>query len=310
MSATTLEQFVEDNFGEEILKKLESRHRGGINNAKGNSHETHFAVYKIAKFYAESQNDAGHINIQAQAQAFVDDLVISNRQAETKYSYQLKDSVSVSWTGQKGIQADFELQYRVDNDHYGIANPETVLVLANRDVYEKLVSTVPKCIQSHTRCIYFENPASPNVLIFENQEFRTAITQLSTSSEPDILFAVAQNLIGAWGLLSESEVTVKEIVDKARKGANPNFFKSDDDVDLDIDNELKMALDNIKGLSFDVKNGYLSYSFSRNGNEFSGTVKPRVGTEQFRAISNEIITNKPSTIFALAQIAMSTGEQA
>lgn len=310
MSTTELEQFVEETFGEGTLRKLENRHAGGKNNSKGNRHEAHFAVYKIASLYSKTKNDAGDIKVQTQAKAFVDDLVVSNRQVKSKSSYQLKDSASVSWTGPKGIQPDFELQYIVDRDLYGVVDPETVLVLADKRVFDKLSSAVPESIWSHTRCIHFENPASPNVLILENQEFRSAITDLSTSPEPDILFAVAQNLLGAWDLLSDTEVSVKEIVDRARKGANPNFFKSDDDAGLDLDDELKSALDNIDGLSYYVREGYLIYFYAHNGNEFSGTVKPRVGTKQFRAISDEIITNKPSTITDLAQIAMGSGEQA
>ncbi|GAA3924309.1 hypothetical protein [Litoribacillus peritrichatus] len=299
-----LENFVESEISSEALVHLKRQAMGGANNAKGNQHEQYFAVYKIAKFYQIAKND--DIEVCSQSYAFVDDLVILNRTTSSKHSYQLKDSKRVYWNGGKGIAPYFRKQNQLDKELYDLDNSEVVLVLADINVYRSRCKDIPSSISSYTRCINFKNPDSVNQMLMENQDFKAAVGRLCVSSEQiDKLEVIVQHLLGAWSAFGQKNVKISSIINKAREVAKPNFFKSEV-VDPDEAKEIPLeVLDSIEGLSYELCEGFLHYSYK---DSFQGQVKPRVGTNQFKAICNEIRIKKPTKAIELITLLMSTGE--
>jgi hypothetical protein len=298
-----LNGFILAELGANVLKKLDNQERGGNNNNKGNNHEQYFATYKLAKYFAIAQaND--DIEIETQARAFVDDLIIYNKADDAKRSYQLKDSKAVYWSGKKGISTYFIRQHKIDCKYYKHAKSETVLVLSNIDTYNRRSCDIPNSIASYTRCLYFTNSSSPNELLLENVDFRKSIGDLcSFPSDIDKLTVVLQYLIGAWVTHNKTEKSVKKLVELAAGVAKPDFFKLDS-VNLKLDVKLTQILDNIDDLRYLISNSYLMYYYKN----FEGQVRFKIGSEDFQKICNNVIRENPMSAQELFSILMSSGD--
>ena len=305
MCTEAIDNFVKETFGEDAHVRLNRQRVGGNNNEKGNAHELLFAVYKMAKYYSEAQND--EILIEGQAAGFVDDLTITKPSNNTKVSYQLKDSKRVYWNGNKGIEPYFKFQRSIDLNHSNFSEEsETVLVLANHDVYTRRNADIPASISSHTRCIHFANPSSPNQLLLDDEAFRAAIAQLCVSNDIDKLGTVIQHLMGAWLAHHNNITNVVELVDLAKQHAAPDFFNDGQNVDQELERDVCLVLDSVNGLKYEVKGSILYYSC----NGFEGQVKPQIGTNEFLTICDAIKNETPTDVFALLSILMRTGEDA
>ncbi|MCP5163330.1 MAG: hypothetical protein H6999_06555 [Hahellaceae bacterium] len=295
-----LEKFIKSHelLGRNALKSLRNQLIGGHNNAKGNQHECHFAVYQLAKNFTISLNSK--VNIFQQVAAFVDDLVIRNESADTKFSFQLKDSTSVSWRGAKGIVGYFSRQHILDKYFHDSPNARTVLVLANKYVFDKLSTTIPNEIQDHTDVIYFENCLSPNKLLLSDQKFRAAIESLCVSTDLDKLEVIVQGLIGAWVTNSAMISDVAQIVRKAIEQTKPHVFKDFAEIEATVSPEFLNLIDTIDKVSYQVINGSFNYSVGR----LSGFLPFRVGSPEFNLLCEKVIARQPKTAIELVQALM------
>lgn len=82
--------------GEKLFSYLCNKNVGGINNAKGNTFENFFAVYRIAELAAQNLHDTSHL-ISSQIRVFVDDLVIENTDSHSAHHFQIKDIEKLTW---------------------------------------------------------------------------------------------------------------------------------------------------------------------------------------------------------------------
>lgn len=300
-----LDEFVEAKLGADALKALCNQSRGGDNNQKGNRHEQFFAVYKLAKYFGESPTDC--IEISSQDRAFVDDLVVLNKSKDIKRSYQLKDSKSVYWHNKKGIKPYFKRQHIIDKEFHKNSESETVLVLANENTFKLRSSDIPRDIKKHTRCLHFPNFDTINELIVSNKEFRDAIGQLCAwPDDTSKIEVVAQLLLGAWASKNYTVRSAKDLVDSAKMGADPNFFCVRGS-ELKIDEDLKNILDNLRKLNYDVRSGLLTYSVAGG---LSGYIEHKVGTPEFKALSEKIVDEHPTEELSLLRILFEHGDGA
>jgi len=298
------ETFVSKKLGADVLKTLNNQNRGGKNNAKGNRFEQFFAVYKMAKLYYEAKNDDIEISSQSDC-TFVDDLIVYNKTVGKKTSYQLKDSKKVYWHNNKGISPYFSRQYQLDMEFHELNASETVLVLADDSVYKLRSTDIPANIRSHTRCIHFSNLDTVNQMLMDNLNFKKAISHVCAyPDELDKLEVVTRQLIGVWAADSQAEKSLRKLMALARS-SKPDFFKLEHDDILPLDSDIKALLDGIDGLYYEIREGYLHYSY-RN---FKGQVKPRNGTPEFLSICEVIRTTRPTTAMDFMIILMGTGEQ-
>lgn len=301
---TLLDDFIKVKLGTDALTKLEHQSRGGNNNSKGNNHEQYFAVYKLAKHYSEALSD--DVEISSQDRAFVDDLVVLNKSKNSKKSYQLKDSAAVYWHKKKGICPYFQRQYIVDTEHYQITDSETILVLAQSNVYELRKQDIPTSISAHTKCLHFANSNSVNEMLLENPDFKNAISKLCVlPDEIDKLEVIVQILMGAWSTHNKTERSVHKLIELATSTAKPDFFKSETS-SLALDSNVIRILDSIDNLRYEVIDNCLKYNYG----DFEGLVRCKLGTTQFQAICDEIVSQQPTEALKLCLILMGTGDGA
>lgn len=98
---------IRELFGNEVLKYLQDKNRGGISGEKGNTYEDFYAIYQIALLAQEVIETNQEINFSSQIFVFVDDLIIDRKGNTPLQHYQLKNSTSVSWgSGLKSIADD------------------------------------------------------------------------------------------------------------------------------------------------------------------------------------------------------------
>lgn len=295
-----LEHFVKSHhkLGWNKLKKLKNQTRGGESNEKGGRHERYFAVFQLAKHFPVALR--ADVTINHQAEAYVDDLVVINKSEGTKFSYQLKDSATVSWRGKRGIVGYFTQQHILDAEYHGIPAAITVLVLGNKKAFDKLSSNIPKEIDAHTEVLYFENCESPNKLLLCHSEFRSSIEQLCVSSDLNQLEMIVQGLLGAWEAHKSTVQDLELIVQKAIAQMKPNVFKNFDGHEVELNPDFKAIVDSIDGLSYEVTNGGFKYTFhSRNG-VLEGLVNP----EEFEGLCEKVILCKPNTAMELMEVLM------
>ncbi|MDX1695988.1 MAG: hypothetical protein R3208_19640 [Ketobacteraceae bacterium] len=299
-----LSEFIKSHqkLGRQALKSLKNQIRGGENNAKGSRHENYFAVFQIAVRFPSALTR--RIFISAQADAFVDDLVVVDQEAGARLSYQLKDAVAVDWRGTKGILGYFFRQHILDCEYHQMPDARTVLVLGNQQVYEKLKASVPEAIAAHTDVIYFENTESPNRLLLSNPEFRKAVEALCISSAVDKLEMIVQGLLGAWMACSPVEQDLEKIVQKAIRQTRPNLFRNFYSEEDDLDPDFRAIIDSIDGLRYEVTNG--SFSYSVGG--FTGVIPHRVGSEEFRQLCNRIVSARPESALKLVEALMGVSD--
>ena len=299
-----LDNFVKAEFGDGALTQLNNQSRGGDNNSKGNQHEQRFAVYKLAKAHGEKPDD--EIEISSQDRAFVDDLVVMNKSDNSKKSYQLKDSKSVYWSNKKGIKPYFKRQHSIDTKHLGIKDSETVLVLAIENVYMNRKRDIPRDIKPHTRCLHFPNPDSVNELLITSNDFKTAMGYLCPwPDETDKLEVVTQQLLGTWATHNKTVRNVGELIEKAKVGADPNFFCSPHST-VQLDESVAKILDEIDNLRYEVRGDYLNYSYGG----LSGFVEFKLGTQEFHGMCEKIRSQAPKNAKDLLLILIGNGEGA
>ena len=101
---------VESLFGPDAEKYFTNKQIGGNSNQKGSRYEDFFSVMQLAQLFQllTNDDDKDDIEIYAQAEAFVDDLLIKFQQHNSQHHFQLKTSPTVSWgSGLKSIGDDF-----------------------------------------------------------------------------------------------------------------------------------------------------------------------------------------------------------
>jgi|TARA_R110001583_G_scaffold59932_6_gene178404 hypothetical protein len=298
----TLDAFVKESIGEDALQSLIKQCIGGNNNAKGNNHENYFAIYKLVKSFNDTPND--DIEISSQDRAFVDDLVVLNKTKNSKISYQLKDSKTVYWHKAKGISPYFKRQYKIDMLYYHLKSSETVLVLAQKNVFLLRSKDIPSNITSHTRCMYFPNQDSANKMLLENSDFKNEIRKLCvTPDQTDKLEIIVKFLMGAWFTHNKTEKKINRLLELAKEGVQPDFFKLGIN-SLKLDPQTSKILDKIDGMTYTIDNNFLNYQYG----DFEGIVRHKLDTPEFKLLCDTLTKQQPSDAMTLFSILMGSGE--
>jgi hypothetical protein len=243
----TLEQLVEA-FGPEVGTKhfryLHNKHRGGVNNAKGNNFENFFAVYKIA-LLLDSKSSESETLISGQTTRFIDDLLIENEFSK-KY-FQIKDVQSIAWTKQgHSLKKDCEIQFRLGSQEK--CSTECSIVLSRKEAYQGLLDSLPEDLHPKPQIIHFSTAETINALLKTNSDFKNVITRICAIKNPNLdkLEVVATILLGVWDASSKTNVRIADFYQGCIH-LNPNYIVGSEHV-LPLD--VESILTSIPGVFF------------------------------------------------------------
>lgn len=281
-------------FGENILKYLECKNRGGRNNEKGNNYENYFAIYKLAQFSQQVIEKQIEIKFYSQRLAFVDDLIIDY--FDTRIHHQLKNKTSnISWgnlTESGSISNDFYRQTEL-NERASVKTTQLYLVVQSKQQEKKLSNKIPGEIINCTKVIHFPDASTITELIKQVSDFKEAIDYLCAfeKPEPDKVECVATVLLGAWHSIDKSEVSVMSVLEKAQK-TNPSYIRSFN-LNVEINKDLGKILEQIPDFSYSVSKGFFHWQYAQ-GLE-SGTLPYSIETQDFDKFQKLVIEKKPSS---------------
>jgi hypothetical protein len=285
-----IDKQIEDLFGLETLRYFEKKQKGGMANQRGSRYEDFFSIMKLAElfFFLMNNRVERDIKIQAQAKAFVDDLVISDELHSSQHHFQLKNTVTVEWgRGDKTISDDFYKQKQL-NDKLGIEVTHTVLVCSDQPKVESLRQKMPQFIYEFAEVRFFPDADTLNQLILSHSVFKEAIGNICFSSKLDKVEALAKIILGHWSDKKTTLYSVKKLLSELQN-TFPNFLAVTEMVDLLP--EVKEIFANIKNFDHIIENGYLSWKYA--GGLDSGTIPYPINSEGFLSFQRAIIAKHP-----------------
>ena len=269
---------------------LNDKHKGGVNNSKGNTFENQFAVYKIATVFNEGASEQTTL-FSSQVLCFIDDLVIEREDKNEVEHYQLKDVKSLSWHyNPHPLKDDFRMQHEVCSANGITATLQ--LVVSRKELEQSLIASIPDDVKGIAIVVHFQNASSINNLIRENSEVREALRQMCAFSNPatDKLDTLGNIILGAWAGVDQQRVSLKEILDKCMR-QNPHYIKG---LENRLSDKLASILSGIKGVSYEIEGGYINWRYNDTD---SGSMSYRIGSAEFEAWENDVFNSEPLNSF-------------
>jgi len=286
----TINKHVENLFGSEAEKYFTNKQTGGNSNQKGSRYEDFFSVMQLAQLFQLLTNDDDKYDIEifAQAEAFVDDLLIKYRKHNTQHHFQLKTTVTVSWGKYlKSISDDFYKQ-KLLNDAVGIDRTHTVLVCSSEENVTRLQQSMPNNIADFTDIIFFPEAETINHLLLIHEEFKILIGHICFSNDIDKLEALAKIILAHWVDKKTTLSSVNELL-SALESSFPNFLARTN-VSVSLLPEVERIFSTIMYFSFKIEKGYFSWHY----HDFdSGTIPYSVDSKEFIAFQQEIASKRP-----------------
>jgi hypothetical protein len=298
----TIDDQIKTLFDLDTLTYYKNKRNGGNANQKGGRYEDFFSIMELAKlFHLVFNSTQQDVEIHAQADAFVDDLLISNKFENAQHHFQLKNTASVAWgKGAKSISDDFYKQ-KLLNDNIGIKNTRTILVCSEENKVNSLKNKKPKNIADFSDVIFFPSVETVNQLLLSHSEFRDAIKAICFSKQHDKLEALAKIILGHWCDKKTTLCSAKTLLDELR-GHFPNHLTRI--ITLKLLPEVEAIFSKISNFDYCVNNGYFSWEYS-NGLD-SGVLLYPVDSTQFYDFQQVIITQQPNQFSELESLLLWT----
>jgi len=287
-------------FGPEVLDYFKRKQRGGTANQAGSRYEDFFSIFQLAQLFylLMAENVPTDIEIHAQAEAFVDDLLICDLRYHSQRHFQLKNSQNIAWgNGPKSISDDFNKQ-KLLNDSLSIEKTQTVLVCADEVKTQKLKKNIPQMIANFSQVIFFPHLQTLNHLLLSHEEFKDALKRICFSSELDKLEALAAVMLGCW---SDKKTTIYSATKLLTHLQNtwPNYLAKTD-AGIKLLDEVKKILSGIEQFAYAIENGYFSWTYG-NGLD-TGVFLDPVDSEPFLDFQRRLIAQYPKQFSELEGI--------
>lgn len=256
-----VKRYISNDMAKYLCRKL----AGGKANDDGGKYESHFAVWMIANTAADILNGLADDATQVATQfpGFVDDFVLYKPANNEKYSYQLKNSPSITW-GRKSAGAarsiweDFNAHYKMDM-FYEYRSSFTILTVSDLDTFERLNSSIPSEIAAHTKCVYFKAIDSINRALLGGHTMRSTLEKICVTTDIDKLVQLHTVLTGVWSNYSSQAIKVTDLIEEVRK-IKPEYLINP--ISFVLDSSVMSILEKIPGFSYSIVGNYLTYSYS------------------------------------------------
>jgi hypothetical protein len=257
-------EIISELFGDAVLDYVNNKHRGGQNNAKGNSFENYFTLFQIAELACEFFETDETVIFSSQILTFLDDLVITLPQRKEVRNHQIKDIEDLSWgkAELRNLADDFEKQHRL-NLELEYSTSTCFMVVSRINVHQKLKNAIPESIKSFTQVSHFPSAKSVMELLSNSPRLRERLAFLSAFDEEepdrDKLETIASVLLGAWVSSEQTQASLHELLVKTRE-ASPSYIRSLAK-DIPLDPLVKKILDNIPDFTYSLTKGFLKWNY-------------------------------------------------
>lgn len=286
---------IEDLFGDEDVKYIVNKHRGGSNGANGTHYEDVFLAIKVAEAAANMVDGISNEwpKITGQYPCYVDDVRIS-LSTKTEY-FQLKNHATIpSWTrGEHPIAKDFRKQYKI-SERLQEPCPTTTLVVPKKIFRDRLERNMPKYISDFSSVFHFPDFDSPELLVWEVDWIDDMLRKLSTdeNATKDQLFGILGAFLMACQA-SHHNGSAGDIVDHVARmhPSQIRIIPDRQDWNSTLKPDFQKILAQIPDLDYDVKRGFFHWS----GLGMSQTFGFSCFSNEFKAFQDYVESRRPTT---------------
>lgn len=286
---------INDLFGDEDVKYIEHKHRGGSSGANGTHYEDVFLAIKVAEAAANMVDGISSEwpYITGQYRCYVDDVRIS-LSTKTEY-FQLKNYATIpGWTsGEHPIAVDFHKQYQL-SIKLGEPNPTTVLVVPEEAFLTTLERNMPGHIVDFSRVYHFPSFGSPDLYVWEVGWVEVMLRKLSIDGNVEI-----DQLVGLLGALlmacqaSHHGSSAGDIVDHVAR-MHPSQIRvipDQQDWKLLLRPDFQKILAQIPDLDYRIERGFFQWS----GLGMSQTFVFNCLSKEFNLFQEAVESRRPTT---------------
>lgn len=271
---------------------LANKHRGGLNNQKGNTFEVIYATKEIIRLYSLGV-DLDNTYVAAQLEnTFVDDFQIISDDG-LKIYHQCKDTQSLSWENDEKGEPFYDFRWQKE---YSAANGESfILKIVYSNTGCKIhTSPIPSVIEEVTIKELF--PAYPNLnaILIDSEDLQNNIKSILFADRNghtlDKLSTFAEIIRSEWLELAvpNQVISLYEIKNQtlSKYGAIINFR---DLPNVEISNELQIIFDRFPEFSYLVNGKNILWSYKKLSGQFYLSDE----------LNSNIIESNPTEIFQL-----------
>lgn len=292
---------IESLLDEAAAKYLKNKLKGGRSNEVGNTYESNFAVWMIAKTASDvfEGKVSDQISLATQAPNFVDDFVVFNKVLNTKESYQLKNSPKIYWNGgDHPITTDFSYHHRLDLAE-GVLESLTVLTVSCEKSYKRLSNSIPDSIKAHSSCLYFPYYEKPNVGIMAFHDLRRTLASICIEDEPDKLDHLHTVIKGVWLDYKGTHFNILDFINLVRE-IKPEFVRYPG-CETVLESEVRSYIDKIDGFSYQLSGSKLIFEYNSSNGVLKGIVDLGDDTKLMK-FTSAIVGGKPSSFRELWEL--------
>lgn len=217
-------EFIEKQFGLDILKNIQNKHRGGTSSRKGSRYEDQFLLHKLLQVAANNTDWDNH-RLSCQNLDFLDDVCYENLSIREKHNYQLKNSSGAVADWDSEISKLVSFQHQTDIDFHLMGRSFCYLVVSDEQKAVRNKGEIPKDISDYAKSEYF--PYYENSIDLVQEKLMPDISSLTGRTSLADCDYCAHLLLG---ILSGDiqPLTVREILNKAGSEGFPNPFLRED----------------------------------------------------------------------------------
>lgn len=274
---------------------LANKHRGGLNNQKGNTFEEIYATKEIIRLFAYVKEwDETTVTSQLE-NVFVDDFRIVYPDGQKTY-HQCKDTQELSWKGNEKGKPFYDFKWQriysfADKERFKLkivySNPQCAIHLEQ----------VPQPINDVTEKELFHSYPTLTAILLDSADVRNNIKNISYYSDGgyslDNLLAFAEVVRSQWKELGtpNREVSLSDIRNsaEAKYGGIINFRDTED---VSIPDDLGMIFLKFPEFTYSVAGNSVIWRFKKMTGVF-------IPTDD---IVSKIISQNPTDIFELISI--------
>lgn len=283
------------NLSEDHKTYLANKHRGGLNNQKGNTFEVIYATKEIIRLYSIGANLDNTYVVAQLENSFVDDFQIIYDNGLKTY-HQCKDKIDLSWGKDKKGEPLYDFRWQKT---YSVANGELfkLKIVYSNSGCKIHTSPIPVAIEDVTEKEFFPSYQTLNAILLDSKSFRNDIKSILFASKDghslDKLSVFAEVIRSEWLELATPNriVSLSEIKDQTlvKYGDIINFR---DLPNVELSNELKIIFDRFPEFSYLINGTNIIWSYKKLSGQFCLSDE----------LNSSIIESNPSEIFQLISL--------